>query len=338
VNPKLYAHAKNEFDRLMKYFYRESHSSIASCLVIAPKATAPFIRFCGDYVFINRYIVTGHYPIPNVKQTLERIIRFKIFLDFDLANSFHQFKLARSTSQRLSIQTPWGQVEPIFMPEGIGPASGILQKAMAEIFNDFVEQGWCIVIFDNLLVMAMDFEEAYQKTVLILDRCLKHNIYLKFSKTWLGFDKANFFGYVCRKDHYELSDERKETIRAFPFPINKKKMQSFLGTALFFSSFVPHYASVAAPLYDMIKNDFNWDESTWTKAYKPAFEAFKTALIDAVAIYYPDYELDWILRTDASMFGIGAALLQIFHPSDGGNPIYQPIQLLAQKFSTRNAI
>jgi len=333
VNPKLYAHAKNEFDRLMKYFYRESHSSIASCLVIAPKATAPFIRFCGDYVFINRYIVTGHYPIPNVKQTLERIIRFKIFLDFDLANSFHQFKLARSTSQRLSIQTPWGQVEPIFMPEGIGPASGILQKAMAEIFNDFVEQGWCIVIFDNLLVMAMDFEEAYQKTVLILDRCLKHNVYLKFSKTWLGFDKANFFGYVCRKDHYELSDERKETIRAFPFPINKKKMQSFLGTALFFSSFVPHYASVAAPLYDMIKNDFNWDESTWTKAYKPAFEAFKTALIDAVAIYYPDYELDWILRTDASMFGIGAVLLQIFHPSDGGDPIYQPIQFFAQKFS-----
>jgi hypothetical protein len=332
VNPKLYENAKKEFDRLKKYFYRDSNSDIASCLVIAPKATAPFIRFCGDYVAVNKFIVTGHYPIPHVQHTLERIIRYSVFLDFDLANSFHQFRLTKRTSALLSVQTPWGQVEPIFMPEGIGPASGILQKAMFQIFADFQE--WAIVIFDNLLVMATDYEDAYRKVELVLDRCSQHNVCLKFSKTWLGFPEANFFGYVCRKGCYELSQTRKDAIYEFPFPNNLKQMQSFLGSALFFKSFVKDFSSLASPLYDMVKKEFNWDESTWKEVdYRLAFQHFKEALVAATAIYYPNYEYEWILRTDASRFGIGAVLLQVCPPDDNSPAILQPITFFSQKFS-----
>ena len=332
INPKLTGHAKKEFDRLMKYFYRLSNSDIASCLVIAPKATPPYIRFCGDYVIVNGYMVVGHYPIPHVQHTLERIIKYSIFLDFDLANSFHQFRLSKRTSAYLSVQTPWGQVEPIFMPEGIGPASGILQKAMYEIFADF--EDWAIVIFDNLLVMATDYEDAYRKVDLVLDRCLKHNIYLKFSKTWLGFPEANFFGYVCRKGCYELSQVRKEAVYSLPFPHNTKQMQSFLGSAVFFKSFVKNFSALAAPLYDMVRKEFNWDESTWGNLdYRKAFQDFKDALLAATAIYYPNYEYEWILRTDASRFGIGAVLLQACPSVEGADPELQPITFFSQKFS-----
>ncbi len=105
---------------------------------------------------VNRYIEKGHYPIPNVMRSIYKTAEFKIFLDFDLANSFHQFRLADTTRRRLCIQTPWGQFEPIFLPEGVPPASGIFQKCMDEIFNDFEE--WSIVIFDNLLVLAHSYE------------------------------------------------------------------------------------------------------------------------------------------------------------------------------------
>eukprot|EP00981_Chlorochromonas_danica_P012297 scaffold4797_cov234-Ochromonas_danica.AAC.1 len=74
------------------------------------------------------------------------------------------------------------------MPEGIGPASGILQSVVSSIFVDF--EDWTIAIFDNLLVLAHDFEDAYRKTELILDRCIARNVSLKFSETWLGFDTA----------------------------------------------------------------------------------------------------------------------------------------------------
>jgi hypothetical protein len=333
VNPKLFEHAQVEFERLSKYFYIPSTSPVASCLVIAPKATKPFIRFCGDYVSINKYIDTGHYPIPHVQHSLQKICKFKIFLDFDWVNSFHQIKLGPITSSRLSVQTPWGQVQPLFMPEGIGPASGKLQSVVAEIFQDYDE--WTIAIFDNLLALAHDFEDAYKKVNLILDRCIERNLYLKFSKTWLGFNHANFFGYLCKFQKYELSDSRKDSIMSMVFPRSQKEMQSFLGATLYFKSFVPAYSDKAAPLYEMTKSDFNWkDISSWKQNYEFIFNAFKAALLQATSLYYPDYELDWILRVDASTIGVAAALFMRKPPTDPSDcDTFLPISFASKKFS-----
>jgi hypothetical protein len=330
INPKLYQHAKAEFDRLSKYFYVPSSSPIASCLVIAPKATPPFIRFCGDYVAVNKYLATGHYPIPHVQHSLEKIMKFSVFVDLDMTNSYHQFRLDEEASERLSVQTPWGQFRPVFMPEGIGPASGILQSRVSEIFADFAE--WTIVIFDNFLVLATDYADAYRKVELVLDRCKERNLFLKFSKSWLGFPSAKFFGYVCYSGRYQLSEDRKSALQQVPFPKGTKQMQSFLGAALFFKSFIPHYASLVAPLNDMVAKSFDWDESTWKIDYRARFEEVKNALQHSVSLYYPDYSLDWILRTDASLLGVGAVLLQQRVGTDG-SVVLEPIELLSAKFS-----
>ena len=257
INPTIFESAKKEFNRLRGYFYEPSDSPVACCLVIAPKATAPFIRICGDYSPINKYIHIPHETIPQVQHELTKMLRYRVFLDVDWVNSFHQFPLAEYTSRMLSVQTPWGLFRPKFMPEGVGPASGILQKAARELFADYDE--WTISIFDNLLILAHDFQDAYAKLELILDRCIERNVFLKFSKSWLGFDKANFFGYVCKHGCYELSEERKTSVTSIPFPNTLKRMQQFLGAALFFRHFIPHYSSLTAPLNDMIRSDFSMD-------------------------------------------------------------------------------
>jgi len=334
INPKLYEHANKEFNRLLKYFYVPCNSPIASCLVIAPKATAPFIRFCGDYVLVNKWIITGHYPIPDVGKHLAKISSYKVFVDLDWTNSFHQFVLDTETSEKLSIQTPWGEVRPLFLPEGVPPASGFLQQMVDDIFGDFSD--WCIAIFDNLLVLATDYDDAYHKLEIILDRCIERNVYLKFSKSWLGYDHAKFFGYICKLGKYELAQDRKDALKSIAFPSSIKQMQSFLGAALFFKNFIPHYSTLVAPLNDMTKQSFNWDSSTWTLDYRSIFEQVKDALQDATSIFYPNYNLLWLLRTDASQLGVGAVLLQLFETPDAPGEIqYQPLGFASQKFSTQ---
>jgi hypothetical protein len=303
-------------------------------LVIAPKATFPFIRFCGDYVFLNKFIVIGHFPIPDVVRSLAKLAKFMIYLDFDLVNAFHQILLGPITSSLLSIQTPWGQFQPKFMPEGIGPASFKLQAVVQEIFQDFDE--WTIVIFDNLLVLATDYDDAYRKCEMILDRCISRNVFLKFSKTWLGFPEVNFFGYVCNKQGYRLSDDRKNALNEIPFPKNVKQMQSFLGTALFFKSFIPHFSSLTASLHDMTHKSFNWNPDSWQVDYVKVFDDLKNALLGATMLNFPDYNLIWILRTDASTFGIGAVLLQVKPSVDAlSEPEHQPIAFVSKKFSSQ---
>ena len=330
INPRIFEAADTEFQRLRQHVYVKSDSPIASTLVIAPKATHPFIRFCGNYVPINPYIEMGHFPIPDVQKSLAKAAKFKVFIDLDWTNAFHQIRLAEETSKKLSIVTPWGQFRPLFMPEGIGPASGILQSVVAELFEDFSD--WTIAIFDNLLVLADDYKDAYEKLEMILNRCVERNVILKFSKSWLGVKEVKFFGYICTHASFKLAQDRKDALQAIPFPKNTKQMQMFLGAALFFKSFVDHFSDKTAKLNDMTRKEFNWNPETWKEPYLQLFNDLKDSLQAASELHYPDYELPWVLRTDASELGVGAVLLQLKTLEDGTIES-QPIQFLSKKFS-----
>jgi phospholipid-translocating ATPase len=216
------------------------------------------------------------------------------------------------------------------MPEGVPPASGILQTHMENIFSGFEE--WTIVIFDNLLVLATNYEDAYHKVELILNRCKDRNLVLKFSKTWLGFNECEFFGYKCVHNKYELTEKRKNSINSWQWPTTKKQMQGFLGTALFFKSFVPMYAEYTAPLYDCTKENFNWSPDSWKVNYIKCFQDFKEALVNATALFFPDYNLLWLLRCDASGLSVGYVLLQV-KVNDDGSIVLQPIMFGSKKLS-----
>jgi len=200
INPRLYDHAKVEYERLTKYMYKPSVSPWASPLVIAPKATKPFIRFCGDYRWLNPYVIMPQAYIPRVQYEVEKAMGFRVFLDIDMTNSFHQFPLTEESSQRLAIQTPWGLVEPNFLPEGVSPASGHLQYTMMKMFGDF--DAWSIIIFDNILLLANDADDACAKLNTFLTRCEQHNVFLKMPKSWFGFPSVKVFrlsGYLWQE-------------------------------------------------------------------------------------------------------------------------------------------
>ena len=329
INPKLFEAASAEMRRMETYMYGDSDSPIACPLVIAPKATSPFIRICGDYVFINQWLYVGHYYIPHVMHELEKAAKFKYFIDLDWTNSFHQILLGEKTSNLLSVVTPWGLKRPKFLPEGVAPASGTLQKMVMSIFQDFGE--WTVAIFDNLLVLVDDYEDGIRKLELIIDRCYERNVVLKFSKSWIGFQIAKFFGYKVTPGKYELDEDRKQAVMDAPMPTNTKGMQRFLGVAVFFNEFVPDFSTVTAHLYDMIKPTFVWDKAQWSVDYESEYLKVKEALCNSTAKYFPDYELDWILRVDASLVGVSAVLLQIVKVDD--KEIYHPIGFKSKKLS-----
>ena len=158
INPKLYDHAKKEFDRLKQYMYIDSDTPWASPLVIAPKATAPFIRFCGDYRWLMHMVILPQAYISNVQHEIEKAMGYRIFLDVDMTNSFHQLVLSEETSRQLAVQTPWGLVQPKVLPERVSPAVGYLQSYVMEMFSDFSD--WAITIFHYILLLAHDKDDA----------------------------------------------------------------------------------------------------------------------------------------------------------------------------------
>ena len=102
-----------------------------------------------------------------------------------------------------------------------------------------------------------------------------------------------------------------------------KQMKSFLGICNWHSTYIPTYASLAAPLMDSLagKYKYNPDERTskvpahkqtitMTDLMRENLEKIKTALCEACSLYIPSDQGEFAIHTDASDHGIGAVLEQ----------------------------
>jgi hypothetical protein len=304
IPAKLIDDTKKEFARLCEYFFVKCDSPWASPLTVAPKATDPFIRLCINLMRVNKYLQYGHTYIPHVQHTIQQLKGFKYFLDIDARNGYHQVPLAEATSMRLSVQTPWGQFRPMFMPEGCCCGTAVFQKTMMSIFdslNDGCEERWCFVLHDNFLIGSHSHEDSCAKLRLFLQRAREKNVYLKMEKTHIGHVKQHFFGYDIEGGGYSMSDDRSQVLEQVPFPSGKPTvaataMRSFLGQTRIFAPHVPDYTTFSGPLDEMTSKNFDWAESTW----KRIFDRFKARLKLAMKLFFPDHSLDWILRTDAT--------------------------------------
>jgi hypothetical protein len=142
-------------------------------------------------------------------------------------------------------------------------------------------------MFDNTLILATDFH--FRSWIHSLTGVIKHNIKLKFSITWLGFEHVKFFGYDCEHTCYQLTDDRKKALLDIPFPTTGNrciKIKSLMGVGVFFSPFVKNDTThVAHLLVDMTKPSFNWDAKAWKHDYRKDFEDFKLALQASCKIF-----------------------------------------------------
>ena len=194
-----------------------------------------------------------------------------------------------------------------------------------------------LAIHDNFLLCGTSYDDMFTQLKSVLATCRASNLYLKPSKCKFGVNQVEFFGYVCTHEKYFLKQQRVERVQAIAYPGDvpggkgaaRKAMQSYLGMANFFSGFIPDYAIHTDVLYDMTKIDFDWTPArTEDNVFRSTFEAHKTLIAKSFEIFFPNYELEWILRVDASMIGCGYILLQRLP-----NGILQPIQMGSTKFS-----
>ena len=73
-------------------------------------------------------------------------------------------------------------------------------------------------------MLAHDPEDACKKLKTFLERCRKHNVFLKMSKSWFGFSSVKFFGYKVTYGKREMDADRKKAILEFQMPTCQREM------------------------------------------------------------------------------------------------------------------
>lgn len=88
---------------------------------------------------------------------------------------------------------------------------------------------------------------------------------------------------------------------------NLREVQVFLGMMGYYQQFIPDFAELSKPLFQLLCNV----PFEWTDSQQQAFEALKAKLKEASILVYPDYDKEFILYTNASKVAVGAILAQL---------------------------
>lgn len=154
----------------------------------------------------------------------------------------------------------------------------------------------------------------------INDKVSKQTIYCNFfhcrktktnSSNWEKFvffkDRVEYLGFQFdHKGMHPLRSKVKAVLDA-PRPTNQASLQAFLGLISFYECFLPKRATIAQPLYDLLKKDTSF---VWSSVHDNAFMELKKLCSEKVLMKY-DERLPLLLSCNASSVGIGAVLLHL---------------------------
>ena len=96
-------------------------------------------------------------------------------------------------------------------------------------------------------------------------------------------------------------------IQNLPAPACVNELQQFLGIVQYMSPFIPKLAEHTDPLRALNKKDVDWQ---WTPSHDKAFQQLKTMICDECTLTYFDPKQPTVIQVDASLKGLGAALIQ----------------------------
>ena len=107
----------------------------------------------------------------------------------------------------------------------------------------------------------------------VLQKLSEANLKLKLHKCKFFTKEVKFLGYKVSTDGMIMDEERIESIRKMPDPINKKELQALLEACNYFRMFVRGYAQIAEPLYELLRKDAKY---VWKDRQGQAVELLKS--------------------------------------------------------------
>lgn len=102
-------------------------------------------------------------------------------------------------------------------------------------------------------------------------------------------------GHWVSKDGVEVDGDKIQAMRHWPLPKSVTKLRSFLGLTDYCRRFGLNYEVLAAPLTKLLHKDaFSWNEEA-----TEAFEKLKSAMSTLPVLALPNFDLPFIIETDA---------------------------------------
>jgi len=158
------------------------------------------IRVYVDFRQLNKITVRLAFPMPNVRDMLNRLNRAKYFSTINLGNAYYQVELEEESKIKTAFSTKNGQYCFKRMPFGIAAAPATFQELVVKVLGDL---NWkeAVVYLDDILIFAKDREEHLQRIYNVFEKIKESGLRINPEKCQLIVEKTKFLGYVISKGH-----------------------------------------------------------------------------------------------------------------------------------------
>lgn len=284
---------------------RMSQSDYRAPVVISNKKGGK-LRFCVDYRALNKVTKADTFPMPKIEDILTALEGAKFFSTLDAASGYWQIPVKEEHKKYTAFATRSGLYEWNRMPFGLRNSGATFQRTLNILFTGL---NWniCMIYVDDILIYSKTWEEHMVNLRKVFVTLRKGGISLKPSKCFFGCKRVEFLGHIITKDGLEMDPNKTSALRKLKYPENRKGIQIFLGLCNYYRKFVKDFAAITLPITHLLKKDIDF---IWGSLEKKAFHKIIDELCKNVILHYPNFNIKFIVTTDASKIAFGATLSQ----------------------------
>lgn len=292
---------------LDKGFIRVSNSPAAAPVLFVRKPGGG-LRFCVDYRGLNKITRKDRYPLPLIYETLRTIGQAKWFTKLDVIAAFHKIRIAEGQEWMTAFRTRYGLFEWMVTPFGLANAPSTFQRYINWALRDYLDE-FCSAYVDDILIYTDGPLEMHRGHVRrVLQRLRDTGLQIDIDKCEFEVQSTKYLGFIVEAGKGMRMDPAKvEAIIQWEPPTSVKSVQSFLGFANFYRTFIKGFSKLTAPLTALVRKDQTFH---WTADADKAFEKLKQMFVSAPLLVRFDHERETIVETDASGWCVGGILLQ----------------------------
>ena len=205
-------------------------------------------RVCADFsTGLNAALKDYHYPLPSPEEVFNKLNGAKNFSKIDISEAYLQIPIEENSSKLLCINTHRGLYKFDRLVFGIKVAPAIFQQVMDTMLSGFdFSFAYLDDIVNSSKTMALHREHLNKVFAQIREFGLK----VKEAKCDFCMNKIKYLGHID-KDGRRPDPERATAIKDMPAPDNVTTLQSFLGLANYYQSFIKNLHDLPAPLNDI---------------------------------------------------------------------------------------
>ena len=307
---------------------RPSLSPYTSPCLLVPKPGGKW-RFCVNFIGLNRNVKMDGYSLPRIDETISLFDGKTHFSTLDLQDSFWSIPLTPRSAELTAFTAPDGSVwEYTRLPMGIRTGPSVFSRFIDQVLRG-LRYNVCVNYIDDFCIWGVDFETHLAALDAVFSRVREYGLSFKPSKCYLLTKEFHFLGHVISHDGVRADPAKLKAIADLPMPKNKTDLSHFLGLTGFYRRLIRDFARISHPLTACTRKEHKLPTDSkgdvlWSVEERRAFHTLQKCLSTDPVVSHPDWQLPFVLTTDACKHGLGAVLTQEV-PDAKGQKIHRVI-------------